>query len=79
MMNLNFQKYRGPVICSPLLLTKWRIQRAHPDANIILAWALVMSPFRLPRLLPKAMHDAVDEMGKQETFHGYGPEQAMIS
>ena len=25
----------------------------------------------------EALHGAVDEMGKKETFHGYGPEQGL--
>ena len=29
----------------------------------------------LPEAVRYAMHEAVDEMGKRETFHGYGPEQ----
>src|SRR5215470_12181342 len=29
----------------------------------------------LPPAVISAMHNAVDEMGRRETFHGYGPEQ----
>ena len=29
----------------------------------------------LPEAVRYAMHEAVDEMGKRESFHGYGPEQ----
>jgi LL-diaminopimelate aminotransferase len=29
----------------------------------------------LPASIIKAMHKAVDEMGRRDTFHGYGPEQ----
>ena len=29
----------------------------------------------LPAAVREAMHQAVDEMGRRETFHGYGPEQ----
>jgi len=29
----------------------------------------------LPASVREAMHEAVDEMGRRETFHGYGPEQ----
>ena len=29
----------------------------------------------LPEAVAHAMHEAVDEMGDRETFHGYGPEQ----
>ncbi len=29
----------------------------------------------IPAAVRQAMHDAVDELGNRETFHGYGPEQ----
>ena len=46
----------------------------HPDKKII---RMGIGDVTLP-LAPaviEAMHHAVDEMGKQETFRGYGPEQ----
>jgi LL-diaminopimelate aminotransferase len=46
---------------------------AHPDARLI---RLGIGDVTLP-LAPaivRAMHEAVDEMGRAETFHGYGPE-----
>jgi len=47
---------------------------AHPDARIIrLGIGDVTEP--LAPAIVEAMHAAVDEMGKRETFHGYGPEQ----
>ncbi|MDX2092874.1 MAG: LL-diaminopimelate aminotransferase [Kofleriaceae bacterium] len=48
-------------------------QAAHPDAKVIrLGIGDVTEP--LAPAIVKAMHDAVDEMGKRETFRGYGPE-----
>jgi len=48
--------------------------KVNPDANIIrLGIGDVTEP--LPTAIVKAMHDAVDEMGSRDTFHGYGPEQ----
>ncbi len=49
-------------------------QAAHPDAKVIrLGIGDVTEP--LAPAIVEAMHAAVDEMGKRETFHGYGPEQ----
>src|SRR5512139_2585205 len=47
---------------------------SHPDAKVIrLGIGDVTEP--LAPAIVAAMHEAVDEMGKRETFHGYGPEQ----
>lgn len=47
---------------------------ANPHAKIIrLGIGDVTEP--LPAAVLEAMHKAVDEMGKRETFRGYGPEQ----
>lgn len=46
----------------------------HPDANLIkLGIGDVTQP--LAPAVIAAMHNAVEEMGHWETFHGYGPEQ----
>ena len=47
---------------------------AHPEAKVIrLGIGDVTEP--LAPAIVEAMHAAVDEMGKRETFRGYGPEQ----
>jgi len=47
---------------------------AHPEARVIrLGIGDVTEPL-VPAVID-AMHAAVDEMGRRETFHGYGPEQ----
>jgi len=47
---------------------------AHPAAPVIrLGIGDVTEP--LPPAIVQAMHDAVDEMARRETFRGYGPEQ----
>jgi LL-diaminopimelate aminotransferase len=47
---------------------------AHPDARLIrLGIGDVTLP--LPAAVVRAMHEAVDEMARPETFRGYGPEQ----
>ncbi len=49
-------------------------QGAHPDAKVIrLGIGDVTEP--LAPAIVEAMHTAVDEMSKRETFKGYGPEQ----
>ena len=49
-------------------------QAAHPDAKVIrLGIGDVTEP--LAPAIVAAMHDAVDEMARRETFKGYGPEQ----
>jgi LL-diaminopimelate aminotransferase len=49
-------------------------QAAHPDARVIrLGIGDVTEP--LAPAIVEAMHAAVDEMGRRETFRGYGPEQ----
>jgi LL-diaminopimelate aminotransferase len=49
-------------------------QAAHPDAKVIrLGIGDVTEP--LAPAIIAAMHEAVDEMARRETFKGYGPEQ----
>jgi len=49
-------------------------QAAHPDAKVIrLGIGDVTEP--LAPAIVEAMHAAVDELGRRETFRGYGPEQ----
>jgi LL-diaminopimelate aminotransferase len=49
-------------------------QQSHPDARVIrLGIGDVTEP--LAPAIVKAMHAAVDELGRRETFRGYGPEQ----
>src|SRR5205085_5342327 len=49
-------------------------QAAHPEAKVIrLGIGDVTEP--LAPAIVEAMHAAVDEMGKRESFRGYGPEQ----
>jgi LL-diaminopimelate aminotransferase len=51
-----------------------RFAAEHPEAKIIrMGIGDVTEP--LPPALIEAMHKAVDEMGRREAFHGYGPEQ----
>lgn len=50
---------------------------SHPKANVIsLGIGDVTQP--LAPAVIEAMHKAVDDMAKRETFHGYGPEQGYL-
>jgi LL-diaminopimelate aminotransferase len=49
-------------------------QAAHPDARVIrLGIGDVTEP--LAPAIVRAMHEAVEELGRRESFRGYGPEQ----
>ncbi len=51
-----------------------RFQESHPQAKVIrLGIGDVVLP--LPESIRAAMHRAIDELGREETFRGYGPEQ----
>jgi LL-diaminopimelate aminotransferase len=51
-----------------------RFAAEHPQAKIIrMGIGDVTEP--LPPTVIEAMHKAVDEMGRRDSFHGYGPEQ----
>ncbi|HEV3303367.1 MAG TPA: LL-diaminopimelate aminotransferase [Planctomycetaceae bacterium] len=51
-----------------------RFAAEHPEAKIIrMGIGDVTEP--LPPAVIEAMHRAVDEMGRRDSFHGYGPEQ----
>ena len=52
-------------------------QKAHPEADVI---RLGIGDVTLPLAasVTEAMHKAVDDMSRKETFHGYGPEQGYM-
>jgi LL-diaminopimelate aminotransferase len=51
-----------------------RFAAQHPEAKIVrMGIGDVTEP--LPPSVIEAMHRAVDEMGRRDSFHGYGPEQ----
>jgi LL-diaminopimelate aminotransferase len=51
-----------------------RFAAEHPEAKIIrMGIGDVTEP--LPPAVIEAMHKAVDELGRRDSFHGYGPEQ----
>lgn len=74
LINENFLKLPGSYLFSEIAKRVKNFQEEHPQAKLIrLGIGDVTRP--LPQACIEAMHRAVDEMAKSETFHGYGPEQ----
>ena len=74
LINENYLKLQGNYLFAEIARRVSKYKEENPNANIIrLGIGDVTRP--LAPAIIKAMHDAVDEMGKAETFRGYGPEQ----
>ena len=74
LVNENFLKLPGNYLFSEVAKKVAAFKTAHPDADIIrLGIGDVTRP--LPPASIEAMHRAVDELSRSETFRGYGPEQ----
>ena len=72
-INQNFLKLPGSYLFSEVARRISAYCAGHPDAKIIkLSIGDVTRP--LAPAVTAAMHKAVDEMGKAETFHGYAPD-----
>ena len=72
-INENYLKLKASYLFSDIAKRIRAFTDAHPDARIIrLGIGDVTQP--LPPAVIKAMHEAVDEMGKAESFRGYGPD-----
>jgi LL-diaminopimelate aminotransferase len=73
-VNENFLKLKAGYLFPEIGRRVAAFAKANPAARIIrLGIGDVTEP--LPDAVIKAMHEAVDQMGRRETFHGYGPEQ----
>ena len=73
-VNENYLKLPGSYLFAEIARREASFRKENPDANIIkLGIGDVTKPL-VPAIV-EAMHKAVDEMSKQETFRGYGPEQ----
>lgn len=73
-INDNFQKLPGSYLFSEVGRRAAAYAAANPEKKLIkLGIGDVTRP--LPAAVLEAMHKAVDEMGRSETFRGYGPEQ----
>ena len=73
-INDNYLKLPGSYLFAEIARRVAAYKEANPDADIIrLGIGDVTQP--LPQVCIAAMHKAVDDQAKAETFHGYGPEQ----
>lgn len=74
LLNENYLKLPGSYLFAEIGRRVTAFKSAHPEANVIrLGIGDVTRPL-VPAVI-EAMHKAVDEMSKAETFRGYGPEQ----
>lgn len=73
-VNDNFSKLQESYLFSEIARKVKAFEAQNPEAHII---RMGIGDVTLPicEASVKAMHKAVDEMGKRATFHGYGPEQ----
>ncbi len=72
-INENYQKLPGSYLFSTIAKKVTAYTQANPDKDLIrLGIGDVTQP--LAPAVIEAMHKAVDEMGKAETFHGYAPD-----
>ncbi len=72
-VNENFLKLKSSYLFSEIAKRVSAFSEKNPDKKIIrLGIGDVTLP--LPEVSIRALHMAVDEMGKEETFRGYGPE-----
>lgn len=73
-VNDNYLKLPGSYLFSEISRRVAAHQAAYPEAKLIrLGIGDVTRP--LPQAVIKALHEAVDEQSRVETFKGYGPEQ----
>ena len=72
-INEHYLKLKSSYLFSEIARRVREFQEAHADAKIIrLGIGDVTQP--LPPSVIRALHEAVDEMARAETFRGYGPE-----
>ena len=72
-VNEHYLKLKSSYLFSEIARRVREFQEAHPDARVIrLGIGDVTEP--LPSTVIRALHEAVDEMARAETFRGYGPE-----
>ena len=73
-INDHYLKLKAGYLFVEMAKRTQQLQAQQPDAEIIkLGIGDVTEP--LPQVCIEAMHRAVDDMARRETFHGYGPEQ----
>ena len=72
--NENFLELKESYLFSEVAKRVSAFQQKEPDRSVI---RLGIGDVTLPlgKTVVQAMHSAADEMGKAESFRGYGPEQ----
>ncbi|MCF8111005.1 MAG: LL-diaminopimelate aminotransferase [Desulfobacteraceae bacterium] len=73
-INHNYKKLQASYLFSDIASRIAEFQKANPETEII-RLGIGDATRALPAACIEAMHRAVDEMGEDETFRGYGPEQ----
>lgn len=73
-INDNYSKLQASYLFSDIAKRVAAFTEANPDKDVIkMGIGDVTEP--LPAVCRQAFHDAIDEMGTRDGFHGYGPEQ----
>ena len=73
-VNENYQKLPGSYLFSEIARRTAAYSEANPQAKLIKMGIGDVTRPLVPAVV-QAMHDAVDDLSRAETFHGYGPEQ----
>lgn len=73
-VNENYQKLPGSYLFSEIERRTAAYSEEHPEANLIKMGIGDVTRPLAPAVI-EAMHNAVNDLSKPETFHGYGPEQ----
>ncbi len=73
-INEHFQKLPGSYLFAEIARRIKAYQAAHPDMDDLIRLGIGDVTKPLVPAVVQAMHKAVDEMGVQETFRGYGPD-----
>lgn len=75
-LNSNYLKLKAGYLFPEIARRVKEFSEQHPDkAERLIRCGIGDVTEPLPPSVVKALHEAVDEMGSRETFHGYGPEQ----
>ena len=76
LLNDNYLKLRAGYLFPEIARRVNTFCETHPDAaRRVIRCGIGDVTEPLPAACIGALHKAVDEMGRRETFHGYGPEQ----
>ena len=73
-INEHYRKLQSSYLFSDIAKRVAAFQQAHPEVEVI-KLGIGDVTRSLPPACIEAFHRAVDEMGREATFRGYGPEQ----